>query len=188
MAMDASTDPDATEHATLREAPAPFTAQYDWEAAFRIYCEEGITLKAVSERIGASYDTVRDRAAHEKWSLRRQIEKEDIADVWQLKIKDRYMKAADQLKRFDPESIDDLAKLEAACKTHVEAGMKLFGISEKPDSGPSALVQVNVSTGHAADTGSTLRSRAAQHAKQAKPAPPTQDSTAVPPASDPSKA
>jgi hypothetical protein len=77
------------------------------------------------------------------------------------------------LSKFEPESIEDLQRLTSATKTHIEAGRAIFGLDkDKQEGGPSALVQVNVSTGHAADAGQALRANAAKHAKLARPAPP----------------
>jgi hypothetical protein len=160
----------------LNEAPTIQygVAIYDWQAAFRMYLDEGLTLKAVAERIGAHYETVREKAADEKWSLQRQLASMDTREAWESALGMRILKQASLLSKFEPESIEDLQRLTSATKTHIEAGRAIFGLDkDKQEGGPSALVQVNVSTGHAADTGSTLRSRAAKHARQAKPAPPS---------------
>jgi hypothetical protein len=180
--------PELTEmQATEALTDAATAPAYDWELARTLYIRDGLSCSEIATRLGSALTTVKEHCGREKWVAQRLLFQEDAAETWKQQLSVRYLKAARHLDRFEPTSIDDLAKLETAVAKHVDAGMKLFGISEKPDSGPSALVQVNVSTGHAADAGQALRANAAKHAKQARPAPHTQDSTAVPSASDPSK-
>jgi hypothetical protein len=175
----------ATDPATDPATPAPL----DWTLARTLYVEQGLSCSEIATRLSCNPTTVREHCAKDKWVMQRAMLEQDQGESWRFLAAERYRQAVTLLKSFEATTIEDLDKLESACKKHIDAGMKLFGF-DKPEgaTGPSAMVQVNVSTGHATDAGQVLRANAAKHAKQARPGPHTQDSTAVPPASDPSKA